>query len=111
MGYNTREEIIDLFYQSETVKLSKDADKKEALVGSVLAKAIYVDIEGDTRQMYRAGEKIHLHDIDEMLLHGVKTITRIDNTHKDSLHSHIILSCFERGRRKVYKQYRRRAFT
>ena len=62
LGYDTREKIIDLFYAKKTVKVSGDRDE---LVGSVLAEAIMVsDDAGELRKMYRAGEKLHPHDLD-----------------------------------------------
>ena len=97
LGYDTREKIIDLFYQSEELKLDASRELRESLVGRVLAKAVYTtDEEGGERKLYRAGEKIHPHDVDEMLEAGIQAITLIDDEHEDSLHADIVLNCFER---------------
>ena len=97
LGYDTREKIIDLFYQKAELSLGASRELRESLVGRVLAKAVYVtDAEAGERKMYRAGEKIHPHDVDEMLAAGVKAIVLIDDEHEASLHADIVLNCFER---------------
>ncbi len=96
LGFDTREQIISLFYKTKKVKLNSIADEKEKLIGSVSAKAIFVKNEsGEDKKLYRAGEKILLHDIDELLHSGVKEIEIIDFEDENSLHSNIILNCFE----------------
>ena len=97
LGYDTREKIIELFYQQEKVQLGASRELRESLVGRVLAKAVYTtDAEAGERKFYRAGEKIHPHDVDEMLAAGVETIVLIDDEHEASLHADIVLNCFER---------------
>ena len=100
LGYDTREKIIDLFYRSGEVTLEDSRELREELSGRVLAKAVYIEEDGQERKLYRAGEKIHPHDIDELLHSGVTTITLIDDEHEDSLHADIILNCFEREESK-----------
>lgn len=92
LGYETREEIIGLFYKTISVNIKDFADRKEEIVGSVLSKAVFV---GDEKKLYRAGDKILLHDIDELLHSGVEEIEVIDPKNEQSLHSNIILNCFE----------------
>jgi DNA-directed RNA polymerase subunit beta len=96
LGFETREQIIAAFYKSETIKVEDDHEKKETVIGRVLSKAVYVKKEGETRKLYRAGEKLHPHDVDELLHSGIKKIDVIDDAHEESLHSQIILNCFER---------------
>ena len=105
LGYDTREEILDVFYNRTTMKVDDKRDTMEALNGQVLARAVYVadenaDEKGATRKLYRAGEKIHPHDIDELVHSGVKEIEVIDMADPESLHSEIILNCFEREESK-----------
>ncbi len=96
LGYDTREKIIELFYQTTKVSISESREDKEKLLNMVFAKAVYVE-EGDSRKrLYRAGDKIHPHDVEELLHSGVTEIEVIDIVHPDSLHSQIILNCFER---------------
>jgi DNA-directed RNA polymerase subunit beta len=101
LGYDTREKMIELFYKTKSVTVSDDRETKDELVGHVLAKAIYTtDEAGAERKLYRAGEKIHPHDVDELLHSGVDTIEVIDIEDEDSLHSEILLNCFEREEAK-----------
>ena len=96
LGYTTREELIDLFYKSEKLTFSADKDEKETLVGKVLSRAVYVGEGEETKKLYRAGEKLHPHDIDELVHSGVTEVEVIDDSNPESLHSQIILNCFER---------------
>ena len=96
LGFDTREQIISLFYKTKKVKIDGSADEKEKLIGSVTAKAIFIKNESDEdKKLYRAGEKILLHDIDELIHSGVDKIEVIDFENENSLHSNIILNCFE----------------
>ncbi len=98
LGYDTREKIIDLFYNKKPANISKDRDK---LIGAVLAEAVYTkDDAGEERKLYRAGEKMHPHDLDELLHSGIEDVVIIDDSHEDSLHSDIVLNCFEREESK-----------
>ncbi|HUX22643.1 MAG TPA: DNA-directed RNA polymerase subunit beta, partial [Spirochaetia bacterium] len=103
LGFDSREKIIELFYKTLDVKVSDTREDKEKLVGNVFAKAIYVG-EGDgQKKLYRAGEKIHPHDVDELLHSNVKVVEIIDFANPESLHSSIILNCFEREEVKFTK--------
>ena len=108
LGYETREDIIKCFYETEKVRVAAAKEKNDDLIGRVLAQAIVVtDKEsGEEKKVFRAGEKIHPHTIDELLLHGVKEISVIvfntnsgDESEKGtnkSLDSQMIINCFER---------------
>ncbi|HEQ72171.1 MAG TPA: DNA-directed RNA polymerase subunit beta, partial [Spirochaetia bacterium] len=100
LGYDSREKIIDTFYKTKKIKLSEARDEKEKAVGSVFAKAIFVNEGEAQKKIYRAGEKIHPHDVEELLHLGINKIEVIDFTHPESLHTDIILSCFEREEMK-----------
>ena len=102
LGYDTREKIIDLFYKNEEVTLTDDREQRELLNGRVLARAVYTTDEGQgERKLYRAGEKIRPHDVEELVHLGIDKITLIDDQHEDSLHTDVILNCFEREESKV----------
>ena len=96
LGYNTREEIIRAFYDVKKEEVVES--EKESLIGKVLADAVFAkDLEtGEEKRIYRAGEKLHPHDVDELILHGVKEITVIDFDAESSLSSQMIINCFER---------------
>ncbi len=96
LGFNTREKIIELFYKTQRITLSESREDKEKLLGMVFAKAVFSE-EGEKKEkLYRAGDKIHPHDVEELLHAGIFNIEVIDFDHPDSLHSQIILNCFER---------------
>jgi DNA-directed RNA polymerase subunit beta len=96
LGFDTREKIIDLFYQTKSVKISESREDKEMVLGMVFARAVYHEEEGQTKRLYRAGDKIHPHDVEELIHSGIGTIEVIDFQSEKSLHSPIILNCFER---------------
>ncbi len=111
LGYSTREEIIRCFYDIEKIPVGTTPDEKTQLVGKVLADAVYItDSEsGEQKKLFRAGEKLHLHDVDELVLHGITELTVIrfakpgadDDT---SLSSQMIINCFEREEIRFTKE-------
>ncbi len=100
LGFDTREKLIDLFYKTKKAKIKDAKEDKEILVGKVLARAVYVEADGEKKKLYKAGDKIHPHDVDELVHQGVKQVEIIDGGHEESLHSDIILNCFEREEAK-----------
>jgi DNA-directed RNA polymerase subunit beta len=109
LGFDTREQIIDLFYETTTMKVSDQRDEMEKLNGQVLSRAVFITEESPegeetTRKLYKAGEKIHPHDIDELVHSGVKEVSVIDMANPESLHSEIILNCFEREESKFTRE-------
>ncbi|MFP4642934.1 MAG: DNA-directed RNA polymerase subunit beta [Spirochaetales bacterium] len=105
LGYDSREKIIDLFYRRRTEAVADTAEQKEALVGEVLAREVHVtDEEGNERKLYRAGVKLHPHDIDELIHTGVQEIEVIAFEDPETLHSPILLNCFEREESKFTRE-------
>lgn len=108
LGYEGREEIIKAFYKTETLPVSANREEQSSLVGRVLAKAVWIDIEGEKgpekKKLYRAGEKLHPHDVDELLVNKVSSVEVIDFSAEDSLNSPMILNCFEREEIKFVKE-------
>jgi DNA-directed RNA polymerase subunit beta len=104
IGLGTREEIIEAFYKSKTLDIGGNPDSKEEFVGKALAKAVYIDIDGEKKKLFRAGEKLHLHEIDELVNLGIDTIEIIDFEHPESMHNEMILNCFEREDVKLEKE-------
>ncbi len=112
LGYNSREEIIKCFYVTEDVTV--DAKNKDSLVDKVLAKPIDVEEDGETKRLFRAGTKLHLHDVDDLIAQNIKKINVIkfnaranpDNKEDDnpSLDSEMIINCFEREDMKFVKE-------
>jgi DNA-directed RNA polymerase subunit beta len=104
LGFDSREKIIDLFYQKKKVKLYAKRERNEELVGSVLAEAVWIDqADGEKKKLYRASDKLHPHDLDELVQAGVKSLSVVDLDHEDSLHSDMVLDCFESEETKFNK--------
>ncbi|MGN0740165.1 MAG: DNA-directed RNA polymerase subunit beta [Treponema sp.] len=115
LGFETREEIIKQFYLTETVKVSDSRDGRDSLVDRVLSKAVMVkNEEGEEEKLYPAGKRLHPHEIDDLVAHGVTSIevikfdTRKNPNNKDernsSLNSQVIINCFEREEIKFAKE-------
>ena len=104
LGFDSREKIIDLFYQKKKVKLTGKREKDESIVGSVLAEPVWVVQEdGEKKKLYRAADKLHPHDLDELVQAKVKKLSVIDMDHEDSLHSDMVLACFDREETRFNK--------
>ncbi|MGN0717928.1 DNA-directed RNA polymerase subunit beta [Treponema berlinense] len=113
LGFSTREEIIDQFYETETVAV--DVAKKEELVDKVLARAVKIKNEdGEEKVLLRAGSTLHMHEVDDLISQDVKEITIIlfdarkkkgnKEEHNPSLDSRMIINCFEREDMKYTKE-------
>ncbi|MDC7233664.1 MAG: DNA-directed RNA polymerase subunit beta [Spirochaetales bacterium] len=100
LGLDTREKIIDEFYKTKKVKVNNKREGAGSLVGMVFGRAVYKEIDGVKKKIYRAGEKIHPHDTDELVHSEIKTIEVVDFKHAESLNSSLILNCFEREEAK-----------
>jgi DNA-directed RNA polymerase subunit beta len=105
LGFSTRELIIKAFNKTEIVQVSQKV--KDSLAGRFLAAPIWVDasdeevetashITDGKKKLYPAGEKLHPHNVDELLLRGIKSVELIDFKSEGSLDSEMILKCFER---------------
>ncbi|MDR1901135.1 MAG: DNA-directed RNA polymerase subunit beta [Treponema sp.] len=115
LGYENREKIIEAFYTTETLEVKDDRETREKFSGRVLSKAVWIDTvdggaEGDQKQgkrkLYMAGEKLHPHNVDELLANNVSEVEVIDFAAKDSLKSDMLLNCFEREEIKFMKDDR-----
>ena len=100
LGFDSREKIIDIFYKKKSLPVVDKREEKEALVGKVFSKAVSVQGEEGEKKLYKAGDKIHLHDVDELLHSEINEVEIIDFENPESLHSQIILNCFEREEAK-----------
>lgn len=95
IGFDTREKIVEQFYQGHTYDLVDDKDLKNSLVGAALYKDVYAVVDGEQKKVLRAGDKLHPHEIDELIALKVPAIEVIDLRDEHSLHSEIILNCFD----------------
>jgi DNA-directed RNA polymerase subunit beta len=104
LGFESREDIVEAFYKSEKVAIGAERDQKEKAINRVLAKAIKAEVNGEKKKLYRAGDKLHLHDIDDLVNLGIFEVEVIDFEHPDSLHFDMVLNCFEREDIKLVKE-------
>ncbi|MCL1815548.1 MAG: DNA-directed RNA polymerase subunit beta [Treponema sp.] len=121
LGFNTREEIIRAFYTVETFKVKDDKETREQITGRVLASPVWITGEAGSsgtnpegkKKLYQTGEKLHPHNVDELLTNNVKSIEVIkfvhladpddDKSANLSLNSSMLLNCFEREEIKFVK--------
>ncbi|MDR2718282.1 MAG: DNA-directed RNA polymerase subunit beta [Treponema sp.] len=134
LGYESREEIIKAFYVTETLKIKDDRETREKISGRVLAAPVWIqddaaaqaveqtgqksgkstDEHEGMKKLYRAGEKLHQHNVDDILAHGIKSVEMIkfvdlkdptdDKSTNFSLDSTMLLNCFEREEIKYTKE-------
>ncbi|MBQ9622598.1 MAG: DNA-directed RNA polymerase subunit beta [Treponema sp.] len=112
LGYTTREEIINCFYKTENLKVEEAA--KDSLINKVLAQAVIVKDGDEEKKLFRAGTKLHPHNIDDLLAQDVKEICVIKFDAREnpddrdewnpSLDSEMIINCFEREDVKFTKE-------
>jgi len=104
LGFESREDIVAAFYVSEKVTIGEVRSEKDHAVNRVLAKSVKVEVNGEKKKLFRAGDKLHLHDVDELVNLGVRELELIDFAHPDSLHFDMVLNCFEREDIKLVKE-------
>ncbi|MDR2101738.1 MAG: DNA-directed RNA polymerase subunit beta, partial [Treponema sp.] len=115
LGYESREEIIHAFYETEILEVRDDRETREKFSGKVLAAAVWVNPEegegnegagdsGAQKKLYRAGERLHPHNVDELLANKVGSVEVIKFEGNDSLNSPMLLNCFEREEIKFVKE-------
>ncbi|MGX8774771.1 MAG: DNA-directed RNA polymerase subunit beta, partial [Bacillota bacterium] len=94
IGYDTREKIIAAFYAVKSVELNEGT--KMDLDGMYLAKDIYVTAEdGEQHKILQAGTALDANYIEQMIGFGIKSVDIVDMDAENSLHSPMILKCFE----------------
>ncbi|MDR0654986.1 MAG: DNA-directed RNA polymerase subunit beta [Treponema sp.] len=108
LGYESREDIIKAFYLTEVMEVRDDRETREFISGRVLAAPVWINsgAEGEEikKKLYRAGEKLYPHNVDELLSNSISSIEIIDFDAKDSLRSDMLLNCFEREEIKFVKE-------
>ncbi|MDR0732353.1 MAG: DNA-directed RNA polymerase subunit beta, partial [Treponema sp.] len=114
LGYETREDIIRAFYTTETLEVKDDRETREKFSGRILASAVWIaaeETEGSgkkegegKKKLYRAGEKLHPHNVDELLANGIAAVEVVNFTAETSLNSDMLFNCFEREEIKFVKE-------
>ncbi len=107
IGIDTREKIIDAFYETKTVKIEDTDEGKKALEGAYPAKDIFVEIDEGGKKLrkkeFQAGTKLLLVDIERLASLGIEEIEIADLEAKKSLHSDMIFKCFAMEEAKYTK--------
>jgi DNA-directed RNA polymerase subunit beta len=109
LGYEGREEIIKAFYKTAVLDVKDDRETREKFSGKVLSRAVWIsandpeDAEAK-KKLYRPGDKLHPHDVDELLANNVETVEVIDFEAEGSLNSPMLLNCFEREEIKFVRE-------
>ncbi|PKL13114.1 MAG: DNA-directed RNA polymerase subunit beta, partial [Spirochaetae bacterium HGW-Spirochaetae-8] len=95
IGLDSRAKIVAHFYKPKTVELSHDATANNELVGAVAFTDIFSTKGGQTVKRLRAGDELSPTYISELVKAGITSIQVIDEEAEGTLHSRIILNCFE----------------
>jgi len=51
IGFQSREEILAAFYTTKTMPLTENQQDRDALVGKILAKAVYIEMDGEQKRL------------------------------------------------------------
>ena len=96
LGYETREQIIPLFYNTKTINI-ENKDEQEKVSGCISAKDIFITHEAEFKEkILQAGTKITPIDIDKLYQAGIQEIEIIDFEDLESIHSDIVINTFEK---------------
>jgi DNA-directed RNA polymerase subunit beta len=107
LNFATRESIIKAFYKTELIDVVNTPQALEALAGRILAAPVWVDATAEEiettkgivdgkKKLFPAGEKLHPHNLDEIVLRGISSLELIDFKTEGSIDSEILFKCFER---------------
>jgi len=94
IGYETREEIIGLFYTKKKVKLTEKVIAEGTLNNQYSAR-LYHGTSGQEK-LVRAGERLIPTTLDSLLHAGVKEVEVIDFEAAGSLNSTVIINCLDK---------------
>ncbi len=104
IGLNSREDIIKAFYKTKDISFKKESGRDQA-VNAILARSVFVEQDGKQVKLFRAGDKLHLHEIDEIIQLGIQSISIIDFGESSIREQQeIILNCFVREDMKLNKE-------
>ena len=94
IGFESREEIIKLFYRTVKEPLSEDVIAEGTLNNRYAARAYFGKEENE--KIVRAGERLIPTTLDSLLHAGVKEVEVIDFEAADSLNSTVIINCLDK---------------
>ena len=94
IGFESRDEIIQLFYKTKKEPLSEQVIAEGTLNNMYTAKAYYG--KGENEKLVRAGERLIPTTLDTLLHAGIKEIEVIDFESAESLNSTVIINCLDK---------------
>ncbi len=94
IGYETRDDIIKLFYKTETVALSEEVIAEGVLNNRYAGRAYFGRDENE--KLVRAGERLIPTTLDALLHTGVKEVEVVDFEAAESLNSTVIINCLDK---------------
>lgn len=94
MGFETRDEIIKLFYKTRKMRLTEDVIVDGSLNNRYTACAYFG--KNQNEKLVRAGERLVPTTIDALYHAGIKEIEIIDFEAADSLNSTVIINCLDK---------------
>jgi len=94
IGYETRDDIIGLFYKTKSEKISEEIIAEGTLNNMYSAKTYYG--QGKDEKLVRAGERLIPTTLDTLLRAGIDKIEVIDFEAADSLNSTVIINCLDK---------------
>ena len=95
IGLDSREKIVANFYKGKTIELFKKMEDNNQYVGSIAFSDIFSAKSKTPKKLLRAGDELSPAYIEALVKEGVDSIKIIDEENPDSLHSRIIINCFE----------------
>ncbi|MGQ9615139.1 MAG: DNA-directed RNA polymerase subunit beta [Spirochaetota bacterium] len=94
MGFETRDEIIKLFYKTRKMRLTEDVIVDGSLNNRYTACTYFG--KNQNEKLVRAGERLVPTTIDALYHAGIKEIEIIDFEAADSLNSTVIINCLDK---------------
>ncbi len=94
IGFQSRDEIIKLFYKTKKVSISDEVIARGDLNGKYTAKAYFGKEEHE--KLVKAGERLIPTTLDTLLHAGTSKIDIIDFESAESLNSTVIINCLEK---------------
>jgi DNA-directed RNA polymerase subunit beta len=94
IGFETREDIIKLFYKTANEKISEKVIAEGPLNNRYTARAYFGKEENE--KIVRAGERLIPTTLDSLLHAGIKEVEVIDFEAADSLNSTVIINCLDK---------------
>ncbi len=90
-------------------RLSIKLKLSKKIFGKILAKPVFIkdesgESEDGMKELFRAGDKLHTHNVEELVAAGIKSVDYIDFEAEGSLNSPMLLNCFEREDIKFVKE-------